>query len=271
MTLRFADLWNRAYEIEHRSFQTRTADGVTIAGLHINRADTDVLVVYAHGFLSNKNHRAIPRFIELLSERFDVMAFDFRGHGDSEGACSFCNGELLDLDAVVSYARGWGYRKIVALGSSMGGATVIRYAGLMGGLSGVATIGAFADARDLTRPMIAAGLQLIFNTALGGPFAEFTRGTRLGQLEIDDHQPIDVVDRVAPTPLLLIHGEWDALIHPRDAEALYARAQEPKELVIVPRGGHDIPLLNRDTVELLDNWIRRTVVPREQMRLEIGD
>lgn len=264
MTLRLADLWNRAYEVEHRRFTTVTADGVPIAGVHLDRSDTDLLVVYAHGFLSNKNHRVIPRFIEMLSSRFDVIAFDFRGHGESGGTCSFGAAELLDLDSVIKYARGWGYRKIIALGSSMGGATVLRYAGLIGGIDGVATIGAFADARRFSRFQTTMGLHLIFNTALGGPFAAITRGTRVGHLRIDDEQPIEVVDQIAPTPLLLIHGEWDPLIDPGDAAQLFARAREPKELVIVPRGGHDIPLLNRDTVALLDDWIRREVVSQPE-------
>ncbi|MCZ7570350.1 MAG: alpha/beta fold hydrolase [Ardenticatenaceae bacterium] len=260
MALSLADIWNRAYALEHRRFTTETADGVPIAGVHLDRSDTDLLVIYAHGFLSNKNHRVVPHFVELLSERFDVMAFDFRGHGESGGACSFGNDELLDLDAVVRYARGFGYQKIVTVGSSMGGATVIRHAGLVGNVDGVATIGAFADARNLRRPTSAFGLHLIFNTALGGPFAAITRGTRVGDLEPGEHQPIDVVDRIAPAPLLLIHGEWDMLIHPDEAESLFARAREPKELVVVPRGGHDIPLLTSDTIALLDNWIKRKVI-----------
>lgn len=259
MTLTFADVWNRAYEVEHRRFTTMTTDDVPIAGVHLDRAGTDILVIYAHGFLSNKNHRIVPRFVELLGERFDVMAFDFRGHGESGGLCSFGDGELLDLDAVVRYARGFGYRKIVTVGSSMGGATVIRHGGLIGNVDGVATIGAFADARNLRRPASVLGLRLIFNTALGGPFAAITRGTRVGNLQLAEHQPIDVVHRIAPAPLLLIHGEWDMLIHRDEAESLFAHAREPKELFVVPHGGHDIPLLTRDTVELLDDWIRRKV------------
>lgn len=259
MALNLADVWNHDYEIEHHRFTAETADGVPIAGIHLDRSDTDLLVIYAHGFLSNKNHRVVPRFVELLSERFDVMAFDFRGHGESGGLCSFCDGELLDLDAVVQYARGFGYQKIVTVGSSMGGATVIRHAGLIGNVDGVVTVGAFADARNLRWPTSALGLHLIFNTVLGGPFAAITRGTRVGDLRLGDQQPIDVVDRIAPRPLLLIHGEWDMLVHPSEAERLFARALEPKTMVVVPRGGHDIPLLTRETVELLDDWIRRKV------------
>jgi fermentation-respiration switch protein FrsA (DUF1100 family) len=47
-----------------------------------------------------------------------------------------------------------------------------------------------------------------------------------------------VVDRIAPPPLLIAHGSADWLIPPRHAEVLYARAGEPKSLVLIDRGLH---------------------------------
>jgi fermentation-respiration switch protein FrsA (DUF1100 family) len=50
--------------------------------------------------------------------------------------------------------------------------------------------------------------------------------------------PIDVVDRIAPRPLLIVHGEVDWLIPVENAYALYRRAGEPKELWVVPGVDH---------------------------------
>jgi fermentation-respiration switch protein FrsA (DUF1100 family) len=47
-----------------------------------------------------------------------------------------------------------------------------------------------------------------------------------------------VVDRIAPTPLLIAHGTADWLIPPRHARDLFARAGEPKSLLILERGLH---------------------------------
>ena len=47
-----------------------------------------------------------------------------------------------------------------------------------------------------------------------------------------------VVDRIAPTPLLIAHGSADWLIPPRHAHELFARAGEPKSLVMIERGLH---------------------------------
>jgi fermentation-respiration switch protein FrsA (DUF1100 family) len=47
-----------------------------------------------------------------------------------------------------------------------------------------------------------------------------------------------MVGRIAPRPLLFIHGGADDLIPVEEAEALYELAGEPKELWIVPGVGH---------------------------------
>lgn len=249
----FADLWNEPYKLPHRRFRTTCDDGVSIAGVHLDQRATDIVIVYAHGFLSNKNHRKVPRFVSSLSQHYDVIAFDFRGHGESDGACTFTENEVLDLKAVVTYAYSLGYERVVTLGSSMGGAAVIRHAGLYGTVHGVATIGTFDDARALRRPATRVSLNILFDTPIGPTLAEFTRGTRLGSLQHGE-QPIDLVQRVA-VPTLFIHGEWDHLISPDAARRLYARAPAPKRLVIVPHKGHDLSHLSVDTADMVADWI----------------
>jgi uncharacterized protein len=47
-----------------------------------------------------------------------------------------------------------------------------------------------------------------------------------------------VVDRIAPRPLLLITTDDDRLVPPQESEAMYARAGEPKKLVLLRGFGH---------------------------------
>lgn len=51
-------------------------------------------------------------------------------------------------------------------------------------------------------------------------------------------RPQDVVHRIAPRPLLVVHGERNRLHHPEEARALYERAGDPRELVFLPEAGH---------------------------------
>ncbi|OGO42107.1 MAG: hypothetical protein A2Z04_07045 [Chloroflexi bacterium RBG_16_57_9] len=268
------DLLNRQYRQPYHRFNVITDDGVTIQGVHLSNDQKPIfsekkgfspatlpgtLFIYCHGFLSGKNHRVVPHFVEALAERGDAMSFDFRGHGESHGTCTFADREVLDLKAVVRYARGLGYERIVTIGSSMGGATVIRYAALFGDVDGVVTIGAFADGRSFWWLSSQQAVQFFFGTSWGAQLCWWTRGTRVGSMSRME-QPIEVVHRIAPRPLLLIQGEWDLLIHPSEAEAIYQNAREPKELVIVPRGGHDLPLLTESTRDLIVEWVKRNVI-----------
>lgn len=47
-----------------------------------------------------------------------------------------------------------------------------------------------------------------------------------------------VVDKIAPRPLLLITTDDDRLVPPEESEALYAKAGEPKKLVVLKGYGH---------------------------------
>ena len=47
-----------------------------------------------------------------------------------------------------------------------------------------------------------------------------------------------VVDRIAPRPILFMTTDDDRLVPPQESEALYARAGEPKKLVVLKGFGH---------------------------------
>ena len=47
-----------------------------------------------------------------------------------------------------------------------------------------------------------------------------------------------VVDRIAPRPVLFITTDDDRLVPPAESEALFARAGEPKKLVVLHGWGH---------------------------------
>ena len=51
-------------------------------------------------------------------------------------------------------------------------------------------------------------------------------------------RPADVVARIAPRPLLLIHGLENRLHSPEESHDLFARAGEPKRLELLDGSGH---------------------------------
>lgn len=64
------------------------------------------------------------------------------------------------------------------------------------------------------------------------------------------------VGRLAPKRLLLLHGTADRTLSDRCSRDLYARAREPKELVLYPGDDHGLTRHRRQVIEKLHEWSR---------------
>src|SRR5205807_4042859 len=53
-----------------------------------------------------------------------------------------------------------------------------------------------------------------------------------------EFSPEWIVDRIAPRPILFITTDDDRLVPPQESEAMFARAGEPKKLVVLKGFGH---------------------------------
>jgi dipeptidyl aminopeptidase/acylaminoacyl peptidase len=74
-----------------------------------------------------------------------------------------------------------------------------------------------------------------------------------------------VVDRIAPRPLLLITTDNDRLVPPAESEALYARAGDPKRLVVLKGFGHYEVYAGDAFRQVMDEtlqWYRQYLPPR---------
>jgi fermentation-respiration switch protein FrsA (DUF1100 family) len=57
--------------------------------------------------------------------------------------------------------------------------------------------------------------------------------------ELDtDYCPLAQVSRLAPRPLLIIHGGNDIFPPPEHAKALFERALDPREYILIPEANH---------------------------------
>jgi pimeloyl-ACP methyl ester carboxylesterase len=216
----------------------RTADGVRLAATHLPHASRDLAVVVAHGFSGTHTKPWQARIARSLAAYAGVVAFDFRGHGASDGVSTLGELEVLDVDAAVAWARDLGYAHVVTCGWSMGGSAVIRHAALLGGVDGVVSVSATSRwrVRD-TAPM--RRLHWIVEKRLGRVVGRHLLKTRLATHWVDEPEsPLEVVGRIAPVPLLLVHGDRDSYFTLEHPNALYAAAHDPKELWLVPGFAH---------------------------------
>lgn len=73
-------------------------------------------------------------------------------------------------------------------------------------------------------------------------------------------QKFDSIDKIADIhmPLLVVHGLDDRYVPPRFSEQLFAAAQEPKRLLLVPGASHNnsMSLAGRSYRKALDNLMQ---------------
>ena len=64
-------------------------------------------------------------------------------------------------------------------------------------------------------------------------------------------QNVERLDR----PLLVVHGMMDTVIEATTAESIYARANEPKQIVLYAEAGHSLNQVKAELYDLLMEWV----------------
>ncbi|MFJ4204969.1 alpha/beta hydrolase [Streptomyces sviceus] len=232
-----------------------TDDGVTIDSVYdppsfvydASRPPThDLVFVIAHGFTGDVDRPHVRRVVEALTRYGGVVTFSFRGHGASGGRSTVGDREVLDLAAAVAWARELGHARVATVGFSMGGSVVLRHAALYRpeteGRPDAHTdtvVSVSSPARWYyrgTAPM--RRLHWLVTRPSGRLVSRYGLRTRIHHRDWDPVplSPVEAVPRIAPTPLLIVHGDRDGyfpLDHPR---MLAEAAGDHGELWIEPMG-----------------------------------
>jgi pimeloyl-ACP methyl ester carboxylesterase len=236
-----------------------TQDGVPIDAAHLP-GDPELGIVLAHGFTLNWQRPAVWRAATRLSKFGGVITFDFRGHGRSGGVSTVGDKEIKDVEVAVGYARELGYRRIVTVGFSMGGSIVLRHAGLIGGLDAVVSVSSPGQWYYRgTRPMRLVHFAVQNRT--GRLIAKTVLKTRIsnGRWDPVPLPPADAAAKIAPTPLLIVHGDQDDYFPVDHAQRLYDAAAEPKELWLIPGFGHAEAGAGPQLIQRIGTWIHAAV------------
>src|SRR5207244_11949273 len=116
-----------AFGLAFEDVHFTTADGIRLGGWLVACPQARGNVIFCHGWGRNRGHVAglLPTLHGL---GLNVLAFDFRGHGDSEGHTStFGHREVRDLAAAVAYVRGrFPGRPLFLVGISLGAAVSLQ-------------------------------------------------------------------------------------------------------------------------------------------------
>jgi pimeloyl-ACP methyl ester carboxylesterase len=235
------------------------ADGVRVAAFHDPPrpgADAGLAVVLGHGFTGSRLRPEVRAVARVLAESAGVLSLDFRGHGTSGGCTTLGRDEVLDVQAVAGLARGLGYERVVTIGFSMGAGIVVRHAAILGGLDAVVAVsGPSRWNYRGTRPMRV--VHALVNTAAGRLVLERARGTRVCRdAWYPPPEPPDAVaGRIAPTPLLVVHGDADHYFPTEHARWLVRAAGPTATLWELPGFGHAESAMTPDLTRRVADWV----------------
>jgi fermentation-respiration switch protein FrsA (DUF1100 family) len=201
-----------------------TADGNRLHGWFfrpISKSPT-ATVIYFHG--NGGNLTNVGWVGERLAARgFNALIFDYRGYGRSEGQLVNEQGLYADAEAAYQYVlkeRDVQPRAIVLYGQSLG----------------------TAAATDLAARRECAAIILESGFSSGSDMATAALPWLPRKLHFLARNHFESARKLSEVhcPVLITHGDPDLTIPTDQGRALFAAANEPKELLIFPGAGHNI-------------------------------
>lgn len=214
----------------------RTADGLRLAGWCAEPRRAHGTVMLFHGLRGNRSDM-LTRMHMLTRAGYRCIAFDHRGHGQSQGSrTSFGYHEGRDVDAVIDFVdKRWPHEPRAAVGFSMGAAALCFAAHKSRRLSAVVLESMYHDLGSAFHSRVGRTYPAWFNRFRRG--VVWVTEKRLG-VRIEQVAPVEQVEKLAPAPVLLMTGTEDPHAPVEDAERLYQRCRDPRELHLVEGANH---------------------------------
>jgi hypothetical protein len=213
--------WSKPAEAEE--VWLKTSDGIRLNGWYFRqqRSEPMATILFFHG--NGGNIVNLGWFGERLVARgFDVLVFDYRGYGKSEGRSGEELALYADGDAALAFllSRGVAISSMVFYGQSLGTAVATHLAAQHQPAALILESG-FTSASDLALDILPWLPRKVHS------FGKYRFDT-IGKL------------KQVKSPVLITHGDPDQTIPTRHARALYGAANEPKKLLIIPGVGHNV-------------------------------
>lgn len=212
--------WGYAYEDVH--FNSK--DGTPLHGWFIpanaSKQPGKATIVFSHGNAGSIGHH-LGFVLWFADAGYNVLTYDYRGFGKSGGKVDR-RGMLDDVRAAFDYAANrpqQPHLPLVSFGHSLGGAKslVALSEAPVKGLRAVVTDAAFSSYQAMARVIA---------------------GQVGADLVTDEWAPKDFVRKIAPLPLLIVHGSDDEVVPVAQGRQLFNAAAMPKTLFEVKGGRH---------------------------------
>jgi uncharacterized protein len=202
-------------------------------------------LLIVHGAGSRKeNHGDFARLAS--GSGWAALAFDQRGHGESDGEMS--PAVVADASAMAKMLGsldGVDQGRVCVRGSSLGGFVAIHAAAVEPAIAAVIAI-CPAGERMLLDGIRRGRLEMRADTEALVPWLE-------------EHDLRDAVELLGEKPLILLHARGDEEVPASWSEELYERATDPRKLITMPGGHHRSVQHDAELQGAALRWIERAL------------
>ncbi|MEP0847226.1 MAG: alpha/beta hydrolase [Phycisphaerae bacterium] len=229
------------FGLRHEDVAIPTHDGLTLAGWFLPATGrARGTIVHFHGNAANiSNHVALVCWLPQAG--YNVLMFDYRGYGESQGRVSRA-GTIRDGHAAVDYVLtrpDVDRERLAAFGQSLGGAVATVVAAERPEIRAVVLDAAFSSYRRIASRHLR---RTLFVPPLCDGLAWL--------LVSGDFEPLQYVKRISPRPLLVVTSEQDDICFAELGRELFEAAAEPKQYIMLREGEHLQAVLdNQDEVQ----------------------
>jgi pimeloyl-ACP methyl ester carboxylesterase len=224
---------------------------------------TEILFIYIHGFASHQRGEKALYFRDRVVEQgIAYLAFDLRGHGDSSGTIRTLTltRALEDLSAILTGPAA-PYRRIVLIGSSMGGQLAVWTAAWNPDriAASILIAPSFSFYENRLHDLGEAGLRRLNQegeTRIRNEWIDVPIGRAL--MEDAKQYQIEKILPTYRTPTLLLHGTADTTV-PLEGSIEFVRraAARPLDLVLIGGGDHRLSQQKTYLFDLIMTFVRQ--------------
>jgi len=243
------------------------ANGLTLRGqLSFMGQAGPGAVLFVHGYTSRRDGTKAQAVEAMCAGRgWTFAAFDFRGHGDSDGTLSDLSGSALqeDLEAIRAYLAERGVNRLFLVGSSMGGWASSWFAANHPGVVGACAViaPAFAFPRYHWERLTEAE-QSDWRSRRRVAVRNESRGHNeyldFALIEEMDAYPLEALIERWAHPLLIFHGMQDEVVPYPGSIWFVERARHPEMvLCLLKNGDHRLQAFREEMARDLGHFFAR--------------
>ncbi|UQZ85898.1 Alpha/beta hydrolase family protein [Paenibacillus konkukensis] len=196
-------------------------------------------IIMAHGYRKNRlqaDAEALQLAKALVEQGYNVLMFDFRNSGESEGTLTSVGYlEKYDLLGAIDWMNAQHPGKIALHGFSMGATTALTAAADEPSVAGVVADSPFNQLTAYLKENLP-----VWSHLPNIPFTPLILGILppLTGIDPDQVDGLGAVDRIYPRPILFIHSVDDHSVPYRNSESLWSKHKDRFELWQVTGADH---------------------------------